>query len=130
MVVNGELKVLVVIGCDYLDSGSVVLLNCEIEVMVDGFDVVFDWLLLNVLFNIVSGVIWVLLYYGGGVGMGFLQYVGMVIVCDGIEVVVKWIGCVLWNDLVIGVMCYVDVGYEIVIDCVKEKGLDLLGILG
>lgn len=71
MVKNGELKVLVVIGCDYLDLGFVVFLNCEIEVMMDGLDVVLDWFLLNVLMNMVLGVIWVLLYYGGGVGMGF-----------------------------------------------------------
>lgn len=129
MVCNGELKVLVVIGCDYLDSGSVVLFNWEIEVMQDGLDVVFDWLLLNVFLNIVLGVIWVLLYYGGGVGMGFLQYFGMVICCDGFEDVDCCIVCVLWNDFVIGVMCYVDVGYDIVLDCVCEYGLNLFGIL-
>lgn len=72
MVCCGEVFVFIVIGCDYLDFGFVVSFNCEIEVMCDGFDVVFDWLLLNVLLNIVSGVIWVLFYYGGGVGMGFL----------------------------------------------------------
>lgn len=72
MVKNGELKVLIVIGCDYFDIGLVVSLNCEMELMKDGLDVVSDWLLLNVLLNIVGGVLWVLLYYGGGVGMGFL----------------------------------------------------------
>lgn len=119
MVKNGEFKVLIVIGCDYFDLGLVVSLNCEIEGMLDGLDVVFDWLLFNVLFNIVGGVIWVFLYYGGGVGMGFLQYFGMVICCDGSDDVVECIVCVLYNDLVIGVMCYVDVGYEIVKCCVQ-----------
>lgn len=126
MVVNGELLVLIVIGCDYLDCGLVVFLNCEIEVMKDGSDVVVDWLILNVLINSVNGVSWVFVYYGGGVGMGYLFYVGMVIVVDGIEVVVKCIECVLIFDFGMGVVCYVDVGYDLVVEIVKEKGVNIL----
>lgn len=99
----GVVKVLIVIGRDYLDCGLVVFLNCEMEGMMDGSDVVFDWFLFNLMFNIVGGVIWVFFYYGGGVGMGFLQYVGMVILVDGIEEVVERLRRCLYNDLVMGI---------------------------
>lgn len=126
MVVLGEFLVLIVIGCDYFDFGLVVFLYCEIEVMKDGFDVIVDWFLLNVLFNMVFGVFWVLLYYGGGVGIGCFIYVGQVMVVDGLDFVVQKLEWVLMNDFGIGVMCYVDVGYEYVCEVVCECGLNVL----
>ncbi|HGM5876264.1 TPA: urocanate hydratase [Stenotrophomonas maltophilia] len=130
MVANGELKAPVVIGRDHLDSGSVASPNRETEAMADGSDAVSDWPLLNALLNTASGATWVSLHHGGGVGMGFSQHAGMVIVCDGTEAAAKRIGRVLWNDPATGVMRHADAGYEIAIDCAKEKGLDLPGILG
>lgn len=115
LVRNGELKVLIVIGRDYLDCGLVVFLNCEIEVMKDGSDVVGDWVVLNVFVNMVLGVSWVFFYYGGGVGMGYFFYVGMVVVVDGFQFVEEWFVCVLISDLGMGIICYVDVGYEKVV---------------
>ncbi|MBH1497093.1 urocanate hydratase [Stenotrophomonas maltophilia] len=130
MVANGELKAPVVIGRDHLDSGSVASPNRETEAMADGSDAVSDWPLLNALLNTASGATWVSLHHGGGVGMGFSQHAGMVIVCDGTEAAAKRIGRVLWNDPATGVMRHADAGYEIAIDCAKEKALDLPGILG
>ncbi|KAG1541795.1 hypothetical protein G6F50_014184 [Rhizopus delemar] len=130
MVANGELKAPVVIGRDHLDSGSVASPNRETEAMADGSDAVSDWPLLNALLNTASGATWVSLHHGGGVGMGFSQHAGMVIVCDGTEAAAKRIGRVLWNDPATGVMRHADAGYDIAIDCAKEKGLDLPGILG
>ncbi len=100
------------------------------EAMADGSDAVSDWPLLNALLNTASGATWVSLHHGGGVGMGFSQHAGMVIVCDGTEAAAKRIGRVLWNDPATGVMRHADAGYDIAIDCAKEKGLDLPGILG
>lgn len=114
-VCDGEILVLIVIGWDYLDVGLVVSFNCEIESMKDGSDVVGDWVVLNVFINIVVGGLWILFYYGGGVGMGYLFYVGMVVVVDGSECVERRLECVLMIDLGMGVVWYVDVGYDIVI---------------
>jgi len=125
MVRNGELKAPVVIGRDHLDSGSVASPNRETEAMKDGSDAVSDWPLLNALLNTASGATWVSLHHGGGVGMGYSQHSGMVIVCDGSEDADKRLARVLWNDPATGVMRHADAGYEIAIDCAREKGLDL-----
>jgi len=129
MVASGELKAPIVIGRDHLDSGSVASPNRETEAMKDGSDAVSDWPLLNALLNTASGATWVSLHHGGGVGMGFSQHAGMVIVCDGTEAAAKRIARVLWNDPASGVMRHADAGYEDAIDCAREKGLDLPGIL-
>ena len=130
MVAKGELKAPVVIGRDHLDSGSVASPNRETEALRDGSDAVSDWPLLNALLNCASGATWVSLHHGGGVGMGFSQHSGMVIVCDGTEDAARRIGRVLWNDPATGVMRHADAGYDIAVDCAKEHGLDLPGILG
>ena len=129
MVANGELKAPIVIGRDHLDSGSVASPNRETEAMRDGSDAVSDWPLLNALLNTASGATWVSLHHGGGVGMGFSQHSGMVIVCDGTEAASKRIARVLWNDPASGVMRHADAGYDIALDCAREKGLDLPSIL-
>ncbi len=125
MVKTGELKAPVVIGRDHLDSGSVASPNRETEAMKDGSDAVSDWPLLNALLNTASGATWVSLHHGGGVGMGFSQHSGMVIVCDGTPDAARRLGRVLWNDPATGVMRHADAGYDIAIDCAREKGLDL-----
>ncbi|MEO3385425.1 urocanate hydratase [Mesorhizobium sp. CAU 1741] len=130
MVASGELKAPVVIGRDHLDSGSVASPNRETEAMRDGSDAVSDWPLLNALLNCASGATWVSLHHGGGVGMGFSQHSGMVIVCDGTQEAARRLERVLWNDPATGVMRHADAGYEIAIDCAKEHQLDLPGILG
>jgi urocanate hydratase len=130
MVASGELSAPVVIGRDHLDSGSVASPNRETESMKDGSDAVSDWPLLNALLNTASGATWVSLHHGGGVGMGFSQHAGMVIVCDGSEAASKRIARVLWNDPASGVMRHADAGYETAIECAKENGLRLPGILG
>ncbi|MBS9721774.1 urocanate hydratase [Tianweitania sp. BSSL-BM11] len=130
MVRNGELKAPVVIGRDHLDSGSVASPNRETEAMKDGSDAVSDWPLLNALLNTASGATWVSLHHGGGVGMGFSQHSGMVIVCDGTEDADRRLERVLWNDPATGVMRHADAGYDEAIDCAKEHGLNLPGILG
>jgi len=130
MVRTGELSAPVVIGRDHLDSGSVASPNRETEAMKDGSDAVSDWPLLNALLNTASGATWVSLHHGGGVGMGFSQHAGVVIVCDGTDAAAKRIGRVLWNDPATGVMRHADAGYKIALDCAREKGLDLPGILG
>ncbi|UAL11629.1 urocanate hydratase [Caulobacter segnis] len=129
MVASGELKAPIVIGRDHLDSGSVASPNRETEAMKDGSDAVSDWPLLNALLNTASGATWVSLHHGGGVGMGFSQHAGMVIVCDGTDAAAKRIARVLWNDPASGVMRHADAGYDIALDCAREKGLDLPGIL-
>ena len=129
MVARGELKAPVVIGRDHLDSGSVASPNRETEAMKDGSDAVSDWPLLNALLNCASGATWVSLHHGGGVGMGFSQHAGMVIVCDGTEAAARRIGRVLWNDPATGVMRHADAGYDDAIQCAREHGLDLPGIL-
>ncbi len=129
MVANGELKAPVVIGRDHLDSGSVASPNRETEAMKDGSDAVSDWPLLNALLNTASGATWVSLHHGGGVGMGFSQHAGMVIVADGTEDAARRLERVLWNDPATGVMRHADAGYEDAVDCAREKGLRLPGIL-
>jgi urocanate hydratase len=128
MVAKGELKAPVVIGRDHLDSGSVASPNRETESMIDGSDAVSDWPLLNALLNCASGATWVSLHHGGGVGMGFSQHAGMVIVCDGTPEAGARIGRVLWNDPATGVMRHADAGYDIAIDCARQNNLDLPGL--
>jgi urocanate hydratase len=130
MVRKGELKAPVVIGRDHLDSGSVASPNRETEGMRDGSDAVSDWPMLNALLNCASGATWVSLHHGGGVGMGFSQHAGMVIVCDGSEAADRRLERVLWNDPATGVMRHADAGYEIALDCAREHQLNLPGILG
>jgi urocanate hydratase len=130
MVASGALKAPIVIGRDHLDSGSVASPNRETEAMKDGSDAVSDWPLLNALLNCASGATWVSLHHGGGVGMGFSQHAGMVIVADGTPEAAARIGRVLWNDPASGVMRHADAGYEAALDCARENGLDLPGILG
>ncbi len=125
MVARGELKAPVVIGRDHLDSGSVASPNRETEAMKDGSDAVSDWPMLNALLNCASGATWVSLHHGGGVGMGFSQHAGMVIVCDGTEAAARRIGRVLWNDPATGVMRHADAGYDEAIACAREHKLDL-----
>lgn len=128
MVASGELKAPVVIGRDHLDSGSVASPNRETEAMRDGSDAVSDWPLLNALLNTASGATWVSLHHGGGVGMGYSQHSGMVIVADGSEAASRRLERVLWNDPATGVMRHADAGYDIALDCARVRGLDLPGI--
>ena len=130
MVRSGELSAPVVIGRDHLDSGSVASPNRETEAMKDGSDAVSDWPLLNALLNTASGATWVSLHHGGGVGMGFSQHSGVVICADGTDDAARRLDRVLWNDPATGVMRHADAGYDIALDCAKEKGLRLPGILG
>ncbi|AVX02701.1 urocanate hydratase [Maritalea myrionectae] len=129
MVANGELDAPVVIGRDHLDSGSVASPNRETEAMQDGSDAVSDWPLLNALLNTASGATWVSIHHGGGVGMGYSQHAGVVIVADGTPEAAKRLERVLWNDPATGVMRHADAGYEIAQECAREKGLNLPGIL-
>ncbi|OWY38059.1 urocanate hydratase [Xenophilus sp. AP218F] len=125
MVKNGELKAPIVIGRDHLDSGSVASPNRETESMRDGSDAVSDWPLLNALLNTAGGATWVSLHHGGGVGMGFSQHAGVVIVCDGSDAASERLSRVLRNDPATGVMRHADAGYDIAVNCAKEQGLDL-----
>ncbi len=130
MVASGELKAPIVIGRDHLDSGSVASPNRETEAMQDGSDAVSDWPLLNALLNTASGATWVSLHHGGGVGMGFSQHSGMVVVADGTEDAARRLERVLWNDPATGVMRHADAGYGIARDCAVDHGLRLPGMLG
>lgn len=125
MVRNGELSAPVAIGRDHLDSGSVASPNRETEAMRDGTDAVSDWPLLNAMVNTASGATWVSIHHGGGVGMGYAQHAGLVIVCDGTEDADRRIARVLWNDPASGVMRHADAGYEMAIDCARENDLEL-----
>lgn len=125
MVKNGELKAPIVIGRDHLDSGSVASPNRETEAMQDGSDAVSDWPLLNALLNTAGGATWVSLHHGGGVGMGFSQHSGVVILADGTTQADEKLSRVLWNDPATGVMRHADAGYDIAKNCAKEQGLDL-----
>ena len=125
MVASGELSGPIVIGRDHLDSGSVASPNRETEAMMDGSDAVSDWPLLNALLNTAGGASWVSLHHGGGVGMGYSQHSGVVIVADGTPEAAKRLERVLWNDPATGVMRHADAGYAIARDCAREQGLDL-----
>ena len=129
MVRTGELSAPIVIGRDHLDSGSVASPNRETEAMKDGSDAVSDWPLLNAMLNVAGGATWVSLHHGGGVGMGFSQHSGMVICCDGTKDADRRIANVLWNDPASGVMRHADAGYKDALDCAREQGLNLPGIL-
>ncbi len=122
---DGRLRAPIVIGRDHLDSGSVASPNRETEAMRDGSDAVSDWPLLNAMLNVASGATWVSLHHGGGVGMGFSQHAGMVIVCDGTPEADRRLARVLWNDPATGVMRHADAGYPDAIDCARAQGLDL-----
>ena len=128
MVASGELKAPIVIGRDHLDSGSVASPNRETELMRDGSDAVADWPLLNALVNCASGATWVSIHHGGGVGIGFSQHAGMVVVCDGTPEAARRIERVLWNDPATGVIRHADAGYEIALDCAREFHLKLPSI--
>jgi urocanate hydratase len=128
MVRKGEVKAPVVIGRDHLDAGSVASPNRETEAMRDGSDAVSDWPLLNALLNTASGATWVSFHHGGGVGMGYSQHAGVVIVCDGTDAAARRLERVLWNDPATGVMRHADAGYEAAIACAKAQGLDLPAI--
>jgi urocanate hydratase len=125
MVGRGELKAPIVIGRDHLDAGSVASPNRETEAMRDGSDAVSDWALLNALVNCASGATWVSFHHGGGVGMGYSQHAGMVIVCDGTDAAARRIERVLWNDPATGVMRHADAGYEQALACARAQNLDL-----
>ena len=125
MVKKGELKAPIVIGRDHLDSGSVASPNRETEAMMDGSDAVSDWPLLNALLNTASGATWVSLHHGGGVGMGYSQHSGVVMVCDGTDEAAEKIQRVLWNDPATGVMRHADAGYEIARRSARDNGLKL-----
>ena len=125
MVASGEVSAPIVIGRDHLDSGSVASPNRETEAMKDGSDAVSDWPLLNALLNTASGATWVSIHHGGGVGMGYSQHSGVVIVCDGSDAAAKRVRRVLWNDPGTGVMRHADAGYDIAIACAREQGLNL-----
>ena len=130
MVASGELKAPIVIGRDHLDSGSVASPNRETEAMLDGSDAVSDWPLLNALVNTASGATWVSIHHGGGVGMGFSQHAGVVIVADGTPEAAKRLERVLWNDPASGVWRHADAGYDTAVDCARDQGLRLPTILG
>ena len=130
MVRTGELSAPVVIGRDHLDSGSVASPNRETEGMRDGSDAVSDWPLLNAMLNVASGATWVSIHHGGGVGMGYSQHAGQVVLCDGTPEAARRIERVLWNDPATGVMRHADAGYPEALECAREHGLDLPGILG
>jgi len=125
MVKSGELKAPIVIGRDHLDSGSVASPNRETEAMLDGSDAVSDWPLLNALLNTAGGATWVSLHHGGGVGMGYSQHSGVVIVADGTDEADKRLARVLWNDPGTGVMRHADAGYDIALQAAEESNLDL-----
>jgi urocanate hydratase len=125
MVRSGELKAPIVIGRDHLDAGSVASPNRETEAMRDGSDAVSDWPLLNAMLNVAGGATWVSLHHGGGVGMGYSQHAGVVIVCDGSDDADRRIERVLWNDPATGVMRHADAGYEDAIACAREQKLNL-----
>ena len=125
MVASGELKAPIVIGRDHLDTGSVASPNRETESMLDGSDAVSDWPLLNALLNTAGGATWVSLHHGGGVGMGYSQHSGVVIVCDGTDAAARRIARVLWNDPATGVMRHADAGYPKAIEVAQAKGLNL-----
>jgi urocanate hydratase len=130
MVRTGELKCPIVIGRDHLDCGSVASPNRETEGMKDGTDAVSDWPMLNALLSTSGGATWVSLHHGGGVGMGFSQHAGVVIVADGTDAAAKRLERVLWNDPASGVMRHADAGYDLALATAKAKGLHLPMVKG
>ncbi len=130
LVRSGEVSAPLVIGRDHMDSGSVASPNRETEAMIDGSDAVADWALLNALLNTASGATWVSIHHGGGVGIGYSQHAGLVVLADGSDAAAKRLERVLWNDPASGVMRHADAGYEIAIECAKEHGLNLPMITG
>ena len=130
LVRTGRVRAPIVIGRDHLDSGSVASPNRETEAMADGSDAVSDWPLLNALLNTAGGATWVSIHHGGGVGMGFSQHAGMVIVCDGTEDAARRLARVLWNDPASGVMRHADAGYADAVECARAHGLDLPMVAG
>jgi urocanate hydratase len=124
MVRTGELKAPIVIGRDHLDTGSVASPNRETEAMRDGSDAVSDWPLLNALSATAGGATWVSFHHGGGVGMGYSQHSGVVIVCDGTAEADARLARVLWNDPAIGVIRHADAGYELARETARRHGLD------
>src|SRR5436853_3423062 len=125
LVKTGQVKAPIVIGRDHLDSGSVASPNRETEAMRDGSDAISDWVFLNALINCASGATWVSVHHGGGVGMGYSQHAGVVIVADGTAAAARRIERVLWNDPATGVMRHADAGYETAIECAREHELKL-----
>ncbi|MGC8466217.1 MAG: urocanate hydratase, partial [Acidimicrobiales bacterium] len=125
MVASGELSAPIVIGRDHLDTGSVASPNRETESMKDGSDAVSDWPLLNAMLNVAGGATWVSLHHGGGVGMGYSQHSGVVIVCDGSDEAARRIRRVLFNDPATGVMRHADAGYELAQRTAERVGLNL-----
>ena len=125
LVASGKVKAPIVIGRDHLDSGSVASPNRETESMKDGSDAISDWAILNAMINAVGGSTWVSFHHGGGVGMGYSQHAGVVVVCDGTREAARRIGRVLWNDPGTGVMRHADAGYDAAKRCARENGLDL-----
>jgi urocanate hydratase len=125
MVARGELRAPIVIGRDHLDSGSVASPNRETESMRDGSDAVSDWPLLNAMLNVAGGATWVSIHHGGGVGMGYSQHAGVVIVADGTPAAARRIARVLWNDPATGVARHADAGYEDAVATAREQRLRL-----
>jgi urocanate hydratase len=130
LVRRGEVRAPIVIGRDHLDTGSVASPNRETEAMLDGSDAVSDWPLLNALLNTAGGATWVSLHHGGGVGMGFSQHAGVVIVADGTEAAARRLSRVLWNDPASGVMRHADAGYPLAVETARDAGLDLPSVPG
>ena len=125
MVRSGELKAPLVIGRDHLDCGSVASPNRETEGMLDGSDAVSDWPLLNAMIAVAGGATWVSLHHGGGVGMGYSQHSGVVIVCDGSAAADERLLRVLWNDPALGVVRHADAGYQLAAQTAHARGLQL-----
>jgi urocanate hydratase len=130
LVRTGAVSAPIVIGRDHLDAGSVASPNRETEAMADGSDAVADWPLLNALVNTAAGATWVSIHHGGGVGMGYSQHAGVVIVCDGTPAAARRIERVLWNDPATGVMRHADAGYDIALQCAREHSLNLPMLTG
>ena len=125
MVRTGELSAPIAIGRDHLDSGSVASPNRETEAMLDGSDAISDWAFLNAMVNVASGATWVSIHHGGGVGMGYAQHAGQVVVCDGTEDADRRVSRVLWNDPASGVLRHADAGYDDAVECARSNSLDL-----
>ena len=128
MVRKGEVSAPIVIGRDHLDCGSVASPNRETEAMMDGSDAVSDWPLLNALQAVAGGATWVSFHHGGGVGMGYSQHSGVVIVADGTEEADRRLERVLWNDPAMGVVRHTDAGYQLALETARERGVRIPGV--